>query len=398
MSAFPEDDIPDFQVNNDSNEDDSDEEVINRFMFDVLIPNFCMRRERIPQNISRLSRNDYVGELLAGPDTRFYYNVRMNKPCFYALIEELLSRGVMSQDPRSRVSVIEKVIMFIRTVSMHHRQRDTMDRFQHSLETVNRSIHEVLNVLVSLALIFITHHNVSETPPQVLNVPRFYPYFEGAIGAKDGILIPAAVRADHQTAFRSRKGTISQNVLAICDFNLMFTYVYVGWEGSASDAHVLFNAIISDQHFPWLNEGKYYLVDAGFTNYTHFLAPYRQTRYHLNEFRSSGMEARTPAELFNHRHSSLRNAIERCFGVLKSRFPMLKWGMPSYTMDRQVKIVIACCVLHNFIRQFGMEDEIFEGNSEYNDNDEFIFSQSAQANQQSIEDQCLICDALANAM
>ncbi|KAL8492702.1 hypothetical protein ACS0TY_024050 [Phlomoides rotata] len=386
------------QASNDSNEDSSDDEVINRFMLDILIPNYCMHRERIPQNISRLTGNDWVGELLMGPDTTFYYNARMTKLCFYALIEELLTRGVMRQDSRARVSMIEKVIMFTRTVSMHHRQRDTSHRFQHSLSTINRALHEVVDALVSLAPVFITPPNVSETPTQVLNDPRFYPYFEGVIGAMDGTLIPAAVRADCQSAFRSRKGTISQNVLAICDFNLMFTYVYAGWEGSASDAHVLSNAMISGQNFPWPNEGKYYLVDAGFTNYGRFLAPYRQTRYHLNEFRSSGMAARTPVELFNHRHSSLRNAIERCFGLLKSRFPMLKWGMPPYTMDRQVKIVIACCVLHNFIRRFGMEDEIFEGNSEYNENDEFVFSHSAQANQQSIEDQCLIRDAIANAM
>lgn len=164
--------------NNDSNEDNSDDEIINRFMLDVLIPNFYMRRERIPQNISRLPGNDWVGELLMGPDTTFYYNVRMTKPCFHALIEELLSRGVMSQDERARVSVIEKVIMFTRTVSMHHRQRDTMHRFQHSLETVNRAVHEVLNALVSLAPIFITPPNVNEVQPQVLNDPRFYPYFE----------------------------------------------------------------------------------------------------------------------------------------------------------------------------------------------------------------------------
>jgi hypothetical protein len=29
--------------------------------------------------------------------------------------------------------------------------------------------------------------------------------------------------------------------------------------------------------------GKYYLVDAGYTNGPGFLAPYRSTRYHLNE-------------------------------------------------------------------------------------------------------------------
>lgn len=31
--------------------------------------------------------------------------------------------------------------------------------------------------------------------------------------------------------------------------------------------------------------GKYFLVDAGYTNGPGFLAPYRGTRYHLNEWR-----------------------------------------------------------------------------------------------------------------
>lgn len=42
----------------------------------------------------------------------------------------------------------------------------------------------------------------------------------------DGTLIPASVPTASQTAFRSRKAHISQNVLAICDFDMMFTYVY----------------------------------------------------------------------------------------------------------------------------------------------------------------------------
>ncbi|KAL0424427.1 UNVERIFIED_CONTAM: hypothetical protein Sradi_0977500, partial [Sesamum radiatum] len=38
------------------------------------------------------------------------------------------------------------------------------------------------------------------------------------------------------TRYRSRKGRLAQNVLAICDFDMNFTYVYAGWEGSAADA------------------------------------------------------------------------------------------------------------------------------------------------------------------
>ncbi|XP_060967285.1 uncharacterized protein LOC133035443 [Cannabis sativa] len=63
-------------------------------------------------------------------------------------------------------------------------------------------------------------------------------------------------------------------------------------------------------------------------------------------------------ELFNYRHSSLRNVIEQCFGVLKARFPILKM-MPPYKLSRQTLIVIACCTLHNFIRQCTQYDHMF---------------------------------------
>jgi len=61
--------------------------------------------------------------------------------------------------------------------------------------------------------------------------------------------------------------------------------------------------------------GKYFLVDAGYTNGPGFLAPYQGTRYHLNEW--IGNTSQNYKELFNLRHSSARNAIERAFGILK---------------------------------------------------------------------------------
>ena len=71
--------------------------------------------------------------------------------------------------------------------------------------------------------------------------------------------------------------------------------------------------------------GKYYLVDAGFQLKTGFLTPYRSTRYHLKEYNVHQLE--NAREVFNLRHSSLRNAIERIFGVLKKRFPIITSGM-----------------------------------------------------------------------
>ena len=44
----------------------------------------------------------------------------------------------------------------------------------------------------------------------------------------DGTHVPCIVGADLQTAFRNRKGFTSQNVLAIVDFDMKFTYVVTG--------------------------------------------------------------------------------------------------------------------------------------------------------------------------
>jgi hypothetical protein len=49
-----------------------------------------------------------------------------------------------------------------------------------------------------------------------------------------------------QPAFRGRKHYTTQNVLAVVDFNLKFTYVLAGWEGSAHDALILADALERD--------------------------------------------------------------------------------------------------------------------------------------------------------
>ena len=111
-----------------------------------------------------------------------------------------------------------------------------------------------------------------------------YPYFKDCIGAVDGTHIPAFVPADERVPFHSRKGEISQNVLAACSFDFKFVYVLSGWEGSASDSVVYQDARATDFKIP---DGRYYLVDASYPNIDALLAPYRGMRYHLKEWGSS---------------------------------------------------------------------------------------------------------------
>lgn len=89
------------------------------------------------------------------------------------------------------------------------------------------------------------------------------------------------------------------------------------------------------------------------------IAPYRGVRYHLKEYSS-----RTPQnsrELFNLRHASLRNAIERAFGVLKKRFPIIRSTTePFYSCETQSDIFLACCILHNFLLDEDRDNELEE--------------------------------------
>ena len=103
--------------------------------------------------------------------------------------------------------------------------------------------------------------------------------------------------------------------------------------------------------------GKYFPVDAGYTNGPGFLAPYRGTRYHLNEW--IGNTPQSYKELFNLRHASARNAIERSFGILKKRWSILR--TPSFfDIKTQIRIINAYFVLHNFIRDEQQTDQVLE--------------------------------------
>lgn len=89
-----------------------------------------------------------------------------------------------------------------------------------------------------------------------------------------------------------------------------------------------------------------------------FIAPYPNVPYHLKEF-PDGYHPENAKELFNQRHSLLRNATDRIFGALKARFPILTTA-PPYPLQTQVKLVVAACGIHNYIRREKPDDWLFK--------------------------------------
>ena len=103
--------------------------------------------------------------------------------------------------------------------------------------------------------------------------------------------------------------------------------------------------------------GKYYVVDTRYPNRLGYLSPYKGQRYHIQDWRD-GPAPSGEQEVFNHLHSSLRNVVERTFGVWKMKWRILL-KMPSYPMIKQKMIVAATMCLHNFIRENHALDKDF---------------------------------------
>ena len=214
--------------------------------------------------------------------------------------------------------------------------------------TISTSLQAVLKALVQLHQKVVRQPKSTDpTPPEIATDRRLFPWFQDCIGAVDGTHIHAFVPAQKAGPWRNRKGFHSQNVLAACSFDLRFTFVYPGWEGSAHDSTVFKDALAKGLWRP--PQRRYYLADAGYTTSLHLLIPYSKTRSHLREQASAASQRpQTKEELFNLRHAQLRNAIERIFGVLKKKFAILATP-PAYSIEVQVDLALALTALFNFI-------------------------------------------------
>ncbi|XP_028092971.1 uncharacterized protein LOC114293138 [Camellia sinensis] len=136
-------------------------------------------------------------------------------------------------------------------IALMHDHINGSNRFQHATETICRHIKIVMRALCKLSSLVIKPRNLEDIPGKILNDRRFFPWFKDCVDAIDGTLVDAWVPASRQNTFRGRKATVSQNVLAACDFDMLFTFVNFGWEGSAHDNAILVDSITrADLQFP----------------------------------------------------------------------------------------------------------------------------------------------------
>ncbi|XP_061370576.1 protein ALP1-like [Gastrolobium bilobum] len=275
-------------------------------------------------------------------DTACIENTRMDRRCFHKLCE--LVKTVGKLEPTAHMGVEEMVVIFLHILTHDVKKRIIKRQFMRSGETISRQFSNVLLAVLRC------HHVLLKRPEPVAetSTDERWKWFKNCLGALDGTHIKVNPLQANKPRYRTRKGDIATNVLGVCSQDGQFIFVLPGWEGSAADSRVLRDAI-SRPHGLRVPKGYYYLCDAGYMNGEGFLTPYRGQRYHLTEWRQ-GPQPRTPQEFFNMKHSSARNVIERCFGMLKGCWAIVR-SKSFYPVKTQCRIITACCLLHNHIRR-----------------------------------------------
>ncbi|XP_043705523.1 putative nuclease HARBI1 [Telopea speciosissima] len=176
--------------------------------------------------------------------------------------------------------------------------RDIQEEFQHSGETISRTFKRVVMAMGKLAKEMITPPDIQKIQLDMQSKPKYYPFFKDCIGAIDGSHISAIVPQQDATRYRNRKGITTQNVMCICSFDMRFTYVYAGWEGSANDCRIFERARRDPTlQFPHPPEGKYYVVDSGYASQVGYLTPFRGERYHIPDYKGAGRNPKIAKEL-----------------------------------------------------------------------------------------------------
>nr|XP_036232709.1 protein ALP1-like isoform X5 [Bactrocera oleae] len=164
--------------------------------------------------------------------------------------------------------------------------------------------------------------------------------FPFVVGCMDGIHFKINTPKKDAISYYDRKGNFSITMQAICDSNLRFLDVFIGFPGSCHDANVWKNSPIYQQ----ITSGEaqlattaVILADSAYPLSKYLMVPYRDNGHLSPEEKK-----------FNYYLSSTRVLVEQSFGLLRQKFRILN-HIDVSTIKSASKIVMACTILHNFI-------------------------------------------------
>lgn len=207
--------------------------------------------------------------------------------------------------------------------------------------TVSKTINAVANKILEKSHHWIKFPTRQDEIMEARNLWQEIFNFPCAIGAIDCTHILINKPRRHGDEYINRKGLASINVQATCNAKELFTSINANWPGSVHDSRIFRNCTLNAVLSRYRGQAIL-LGDKGYGIAPWLLTPYRN--------------AVTPAQIhYNRLHAQNRVIIERCFGQLKKRFPILM-NTVRLKLNNIPKIIVCCAVLHNVAKH--LNDEI----------------------------------------
>ena len=207
------------------------------------------------------------------------------------------------------------------------------DTFAVSKSTVCQTVHRVTEAIASLYDRYVKFPSTGDE--QRSTMQSFYnrSKMPGIVGAIDCTHIPIISPGSHDAEiYRNRKGFFSVNVQLVCDPTGYVSDVVARWPGSVHDSTIFDNsklrAMLETQQISGCLVG-----DGGYACRRYMLTP-------LNT------PTTAPERAYNSAQVLARNCIERTIGILKRRFPALKYGL-RLKLSNTLRVIVATVVLHN---------------------------------------------------
>ena len=174
------------------------------------------------------------------------------------------------------------------------------------------------------------------------------------VGALDGKHVRIVKPPNSGSAYYNYKKFFSIVLMAAVDFNYEFMWVEVGSEGSASDSTIwrqssLLRALNDPAnplqlppaaHVAGLTRPlrPFFVADDAFALTPSLMKPFGQTNMTVRQ------------RIFNYRISRARMVVENAFGILSTRFRIFRREIEMRPRNAEI-VVLASCVLHNFLRR-----------------------------------------------
>ena len=189
---------------------------------------------------------------------------------------------------RPEVPLDKKVLITLRYLGSKETVRDIGDRFNVTDSTVITCKRQIVSALAnSLKTRFVKWPGQNELDgiAQAFDDMGNY-HFPGILGAIDGCHIEIEAPSENPNAYYNRKQFHSIILQGVCNHELVFTSINVGWPGRVHDAKVFRNSKLFDSGFVKCQNGHFHLVgDAAYPIKSWLMTPYRDNGHLSNRQR-----------------------------------------------------------------------------------------------------------------